>query len=135
MATKKAGLTLKNVMALLDNPKFIADSRDYWTHYNAQSERIGPNKKKWESQAEDFMHKFLDPFIKKWGGAYPAPDELLSSPLSQETVAATMTGQWGIIPVYPWTTGKEVKDRLKQIQGAIGKKHFSCFYQDATLVY
>lgn len=122
MATKKKGLTVETIIALLDNPKFKIDSRHFWKHYQAQLERIGPDKKKWDRQAEDFMVEFLDPFIKKWGGVYPPPQELLYSPLPQETYAATMTGQWGIIPVYPWTTEKEVKDRLKQIQGAIGKK-------------
>lgn len=33
-----------------------------------------------------------------------------------------MTGRWGIIPVYPWTTKKDVTDQLKKIQQRIGKK-------------
>ena len=123
MVPKKKGLTLKKLILLLDNPKFKADSRHYWNQYQSQLERMGSNRQIWENHAEGFMNKFLDPFIKKWGGAYPAPQELLTSPLSQETHAATMTGQWGIIPVYPWTTEKEVKNRLKQIRRAIGKKH------------
>lgn len=123
MAPKKRGLTLKKIISLLDNPKFKADSRHYWNQYQSQLERMGSNKHIWENHAEDFMNKYLDPFIKKWGGVYPPPQELLYSPLPQETYAAAMTGQWGIIPVYPWTTEKEVKNRLKQIRRAIGKKH------------
>jgi hypothetical protein len=130
MPVQRAGLRLEDIVDLLNNQEFIADSRDYWGHYKAQSERIGLDRLEWERQAPDFMSKFLDPFAEKWGGVYPPPDELLSSPLRLGTQSATMTGRWGIIPVYPWTTEKEVKNRMKNIQRAIGKEHqdFRVFY-------
>ena len=68
------------------------------------------------------MAQFLYLFIEKWG-VYPPPVKLLSSPLWQMKRDATMTGRWGVIPVYPWTTEKEVKQQARQIQRAIGKKH------------
>lgn len=123
MANQKVALRLKNIVALLNDHQFIADSRIYQDHYRAHSERIGPNKVEWERQAPAFMSKFLDPFIAKWGGAYPLPSELLSSPIWQKKETATMTGRWGVIPVYPWTTAEEVNHQAKQIQKAIGKKY------------
>ena len=123
MATNRKLLNPTQTVALLNNPEFIADSRIYWDQYRAHSERIGADRREWDRHAPAFMSTFLDPFAQKWMGAYPASDELLSSPLRQETNAAQLTGRWGLIPAYPWTTGKDVTNHLKQLQKTIGKKH------------
>jgi hypothetical protein len=123
MAIKEKGLTVKEAVELLENQEFIEDSRTYWDHYRAHSENIGDDLQEWQRQAPAFMSTYLDPFAKKWRGAYPATEELLSTPLYQETNAAQMSGRWGLIPVYPWTTEKEIKTKLKQIQRVIGKKY------------
>src|SRR5688500_11993769 len=116
MAIRKKGLTLKEAVKLLSNQKFLADSRQYWADYRAHSEKIGNELTEWEHQAPAFLSAHLDPFARKWGGAYPATEELLSSPLYQERNAAQMSGRWGIIPVYTWTTRTDVLSQLKQIQ-------------------
>lgn len=122
MTKLKKPLRLKDIVELLANPCFRADSRTFWAHYRTHSDKIGEDKVEWEREAPAFINSYLDPFIQKWGGAYPASDELLSSPIWQETNDAQLTGRWGIIPVYPWTTKKDVTDQLKNIQQKIGKK-------------
>ena len=134
MANQKVALDLKNIVELLNNKQFIADSRDYRDHYRAQSEKIGPSKTEWERQAPAFMSKFLDPFMAKWRGAHPLSDELLSSSLWQKKEIATMTGRWGVIPVYPWTTEKDVNRQTKQIQKAIGKQYTNPTAYRLTLI-
>jgi hypothetical protein len=123
MAVERTGLTVKKAVQLLENQEFLQDSRAYWDHYRAHSKNIGNDLQEWERQAPAFMNTYLDPFVKKWRGAYPATEELLSTPLYQETNAAQMSGRWGVIPVYPWTTEKETKTKLKQVQRVIGKKY------------
>ena len=122
METQKRERRLEEIAGLLKNPEFIGASCNYWEQYKAQARRIGPDKLEWDRQAPDFMSKYLDPFIEKWK-AYPPPEELLCSPLRVKRYIATMTGRWGMIPVYPWTTAKEVRHRLKEIQQSIGKEH------------
>src|SRR5262245_20808669 len=122
MPTRKAGRTLHDLVAFLYNYDFIVDSNLYWNQYRTQSEKIGQNEEEWNHQTPPFMSKYLDPFIEKWN-VYPLFPELLSSWLWQKRYAATMTGRWGIIPVYPWTTEEEVTNQLTTIQLAIGKKH------------
>ena len=124
MTKQKKPLRLKDIVELLKNPQFREESRTFWAHYRTLSDNIGADRVKWERQSPAFMSSYLDPFTLKWGGAYPASDELLGSPLWQETNSAQTTGRWGLIPVYPWTTTKNVTDQLKKIQRAIGKKHF-----------
>lgn len=122
MGAHQAGLHLNEILRLLDNKRFIRDSHKYWEQYRAHARKIGSDRQEWERQAEAFMERFLDPFIAKWK-AYPLPDNLLSSPIWQKKKNAVMTGRWGVIPVYPWTTDAEVKRQRRRIQRVIGKKH------------
>jgi len=128
VASKKSGPhlsgieRLKELVKLLDNPTFIADSRAYWDAYKVHSEKIGPNKLEFDRQAQGFMDEYLEPFMKKWKGAYPASLDLLTPPLFQAANAAIANGRWGIIPVYPWTTEKDVTQHRRKIKRAIGRE-------------
>ncbi|MGD9728054.1 MAG: hypothetical protein AB7G68_12460 [Nitrospiraceae bacterium] len=111
-----------SLIELLDDPQFIKDSLAYWDAYQQQARRIGADKEEWNRQAEAFMSRHLDPFAQRWS-AYPPPIELLVPDRIQRYAYAAMNGQWGIVPIYPWTTQQEVIKRLRKIQRVIGKKH------------
>ena len=122
MPTQKEGMTLQKLVALLENPDFIAAGHAYHNQLRTLSLETAQSKEEWERRAPAFMSNVLDPFIENWG-AYPPDIELLVSPLRYRKYSARMTGLWGIIPVYPWTTRQEIERQRRQIHRAIGKTH------------
>jgi hypothetical protein len=128
MPNRNKRLTLEDLVKLLDNPAFISDSHSFHKKYSDQFLRTAQIPGEWERQWPAFSKDALRPFIKKWG-AYPPDKHLLASPKRYKAHYAVMKGLWGIIPVYPWTTRKEIEARARQIHRLIGTKHES-FLED-----
>jgi hypothetical protein len=128
MPNKDKRLTLQDLVKLLDNRSFISDSHLFHKKYIDQFRKTAQIPGEWERQWPAFSKDALRPFIKKWG-AYPPDKHLLASPKRYKAHYAVMTGLWGIIPVYPWTTCKEIEERARQIHRVIGRKHES-FLED-----
>jgi hypothetical protein len=61
----------------------------------------------------------LQPFFRRWK-ALPAFSlfELQYRPL-----LAVLSGKWGAIPIFPWTTGRDVARAVRKIRRTIGKTH------------
>ncbi len=78
MPTQKEGMTLQQLVALLDNPDFIAEAKDYHKKYTALYLKTAPIDGEWERQFPGFNKDVIDPFIKKWG-ALPPKKNLLAS--------------------------------------------------------
>jgi len=76
----------------------------------------------WEHQRPFFIKNHEDPFLAKWK-AIPAPVNLLRSPDHYRRFYATVNGLMGIIPVYPWTTQKEIEQHARRIHRQIGTTH------------
>ena len=74
-----------------------------------------------------FLEQRVLPFIQKWRAA-PAIDWWLVLPSQTraerpDEVLMMLTGEWGIIPVFPWTTDADVLARARQIRRRVGKRH------------
>jgi len=122
MPNQKEGMTLQKLVALLENPDFIAEAKDYHKKYTAWYLKTAPIEGERERQLPGFNKDVIDPFIKKWG-AFPPEKNLLVSSSRYKTHYAIMTGLWGLIPVFPWTTRQEIEKQARQIHRAIGRKH------------
>jgi hypothetical protein len=76
---------------------------------------------------EAFEKDRVVPFAQKWR-AWPAMDWWLvlpRQPRAERTdeVLMMLTGEWGLIPVFPWTTDAHVLARTRQIRRRVGKRH------------
>lgn len=116
-------LHLKKLIGLLKNKHFMNDSRAY---YEVRYAYAGSGQQEeWNQERQHFIANVHIPFIHKWN-ATPASIVLLTSPDHYRRYYAITSGQWGLIPVYPWTSRVDVEKQLKQIHISIGKrgKHF-----------
>lgn len=128
-ASKKRLRTVPEAIALLDNPEFVEDAYKVfelslmWT----ASKYAGEEWKIPESQLSDEervqFEEISRAFIQKWWVFPPPFPELLNLFPKWHQTNAIMTGNWGIIPVFPWTREDEIKEEARRIRRAIGKRH------------
>jgi hypothetical protein len=110
---------LKKLVRLLENKKFIDDSHAY---YKTRYDYAGAGSQSdWDLQRPRFIIDIEKPFIKKWS-ATPPDIVLLTSPAHYRKYYATITGQWGLVPVYPWTSQADVEKEVQHIHASIGKR-------------
>src|SRR5206468_9910681 len=75
---------------------------------------------------EDFEKRMLalaQPFRDRWGVLPPSTRELLDPDPRRRFVEAVASGNWGVVLVFPWTTDRSTKARVKSIRGTISKWH------------
>lgn len=121
MPRRKKGRTLAEIVALLKDPAFCVDTRA--VHQEAVRQlQTAPSRREWDRKWPEFANRVVVPFVRKWGALPPEPDLVETDP-RQEPVFAILTGRWGLIPVFPWTTHKEIERRARRIRQAIGKVH------------
>jgi hypothetical protein len=112
-------IRLKKLVRLLENKEFIKDCH---TYYRARYEYAGSGLQEgWDKQRPKFITNIHQPFVKKWA-ATPPPVVLLTSAAHYRKYYAIITGQWGLIPVYPWSSQVEVEKQVREIHTAIGKR-------------
>jgi hypothetical protein len=121
--SKKRGLTLPDFVDILKNPKFCAAATEFHSHAVTWVKSV-PTRKEWEQKWPEFERKYVLPFLSKWG-VVPPPHREVFEDLDPrwEPSFAILTGQWGVIPVFPWTTVEDIKHQRKQIKEATGKVH------------
>jgi hypothetical protein len=70
---------------------------------------------------DTFLEHRVFPFSQKWD-AWPAIDWGLFVPARWD-LGAILTGQWGAVPVFPWTTDTELLRAARRVRRRIGKRH------------
>jgi hypothetical protein len=73
------------------------------------------------SEWDTFLKDRVLPFAQKWN-AWPAMDWGLFAP-DRWHVGAILTGQWGVVPVFPWTTDARLLSAARLVRRRIGKHH------------
>lgn len=117
------------VIAFLDNGEFLEDSREV----NRLAALLIESRfegEEWnipgaELSVEDhgLFEEMGKAFIGKWGILPPVDSKLLDPHPKRPQVDTIITGNWGLIPVFPWTTVKEIQGEARRIRRAIGKRH------------
>jgi hypothetical protein len=46
----------------------------------------------------------------------PAPAESLDAPVQHEPLEVIVSGRWGVVPVFPWTTGSDIQASVKALR-------------------
>ena len=122
MSKIKKGLNIRERVALLENKQFCADALRVIDRGHRLNEKHS-TQRAWDRQWPAFCRKAVLPFIKKWGVSPPSSLELVDKDPRQNIVFAILTGRWGFIPIFRWTSQKEIDKRAAKIRKAIGKLH------------
>jgi len=122
MRKSQKGLNIREMVALLENKQFCADALRVIDRGHRLNERPS-TQRAWDRQWPAFCRKEVLPFIKKWGALPPPALELVDKDPRQKIAFAILTGRWGFIPIFPWTSQKEIDERAAKIRKAIGKLH------------
>ena len=114
----RSGLTLKQAIALLDNPDFRLQARNLRDFF-ADPSQFGGTKQ----VNELCLRALVGGFEQDWGVLPPVKTEELFADPWTRIGRAVEAGRWGLIPVYPWTTETEVQAARRRIQRKTGKQH------------
>jgi len=119
---KRSGPTIPQMVALLDNEEFRSDTIAVLEQFRLLNE-TALTQEEWDDRFEAHAIEHIGPFIKKWGVLPPTDRELVEDDPRNEVVNSILTGRWGVIPVFPWTSESEIKKQAARIRRAIGKIH------------
>lgn len=117
---KPPRLKIPEMVGLLRNQRFLKDSEQLYVEGSQWHQKF-PTNDTWNQHWPEFWETAIGPFISKWG-VWPPPYELLvyAQPISMFHV---MYGRFGLIPVFPWTTTRDIGSRAAAIRKVIGKVH------------
>jgi hypothetical protein len=68
-----------------------------------------------------FLRRRVVPFAKRWK-AWPSIDPDLFRP-ARSPLSAMLSGQWGVVPVFAWTTDAELRAATRRVRQRIGRRH------------
>jgi len=98
---------ISDVVALLKDPDFYKDCKTILT--------ARPTDGPYPMTPEEFF--------AKWGAFPPRNFALLRPNDPRKEADAILAGQWGLIPVYPWTTEGEIRKASVKTRRGIEKRH------------
>ena len=110
--------SIEQVLGLLSDPVFCDDAR----RAIADAARLREHALALE-HAWNGLVQLGDAFHTRWGVPPPQTAELLQPDPRRRRVAAIVSGRWGLVPVFPWTTRQHVRGHVKRIRTLIGKQH------------
>lgn len=122
MTTRIHGLTTKEMVSVLDNPKFLSATEKFYDESRKTNERY-PTQQKWEKNWPTFCESVLLPFIRKWRVLPPPLELTYKKDNQQKVIMHLLTGKWGCVAIFPWSTKKEINQRIRSIRKAIGRPH------------
>jgi len=121
--------SIRAAIALLDNPEFCQDGQKILSAIAdlAEASAVPPD----ELPAPvmklciDFGKKWgvALPLGKKWGVAPPLSAELIDPDPRRRYVAAIAAGHWGLVPIFPWTTRRQIEVAARRIRKSMAKQH------------
>ncbi len=69
-----------------------------------------------------YENQIVGPFVQKWNALPPPPELILIDP-KRRMGLTVVSGRWGVVPVFPWTTEQEIRAAIKRIRRSVGKIH------------
>ena len=106
------------MLALLENQTFADEALHLIKKIAAFMASSPP-----DNQRDDFVNQQTTPFIEKWGVPPPQAGALIDPDPARPFADAIMSGQWGIVPIFGWTTDLEIRAAITRIRGVVRKRH------------
>ena len=120
---RRPKMSIDSVLALLKNKAFCDEATDLLRKIKAFVETAPTDE-----QRDAFVSQQTLPFVKKWGVPPPHAAALIDPDPARPFADAIMSGGWGIVPIFGWTTDLENRAAIKRIRGVVRKRH-----QDAQI--
>ena len=120
--SKTPGPTIPEIVALLDNKRFRRDAITVLDQFRLLNE-TAPTQQEWDRRFLIHAEEHIAPFVRRWAVLAPIDRELVENEPSKEVIFSILTGRWGVIPVFPWTSESDIKSQAAKIRRAIGKIH------------
>ena len=118
--TPAGGRSVEEVLDLLKDPEFRADTKRIIAEIVAITEQA-PNPQDRQPRVEQLGQAFA--FLERWGVPPPTSGELVDPDPRRRFVDAIASGRWGVVPIFPWTTNRQIKASIKKIRPIIRKQH------------
>jgi len=110
--------SITTVLALLENQEFC-DEGLHLIREIATFVASSPS----DSVRDAFVSQRTIPFVEKWGVPPPHAPALVDPDPARPFSDAVMSGKWGIVPIFAWTTDLEIRRAIRRIRGVVRKMH------------
>jgi len=118
MAPSAKPRNIRAGLALLKNPEFCQDSlRVIRESVGLAETDLGPE------QRERVVAELLGPFMQRWGVPPPHAGELVNPDPRRRLDEALMSGRWGVVTVFGWTSNQAVARAVQRIRRVVRKRH------------
>src|SRR5712664_3791905 len=116
--SRRPKMRIRSVRALLENPAFCDEARQL-IQAIAAFLATAPG----DEQREAFVLEQTTPFAEKWGVPPPQAGALVNPTPARAVADAVMSGRWGVLPMFAWTTDREIRTAIQRIRRVVGKQH------------
>lgn len=116
--SRRPKMSIRSVLALLENPSFCDEALHLLQEIAAFASTEVSDQRR-----EGFVLEKTTPFVEKWGVPPPPASTLVNPDPAQPLAAAIMSGRWGMLPIFAWTTDREIRTAIQHIRRVVGKQH------------
>jgi len=116
-AARRPTMRPRSVLALLENPTFCDEALQL-IQAIAAFVATAPG----DEQREAFVLEQTTPFAEKWGVPPPQAGALVNPTPARKVADAVMSGRWGVLPIFAWTTERETRPAIQRIRRVVRKQ-------------
>ena len=117
-SSRRPKMRIRSVLALLENLAFCDEA-----HQLIQKIAAFVATSPGDEQRMAFVLEQTTPFVEKWGVPPPHAGALVNPTPARALAAAIMSGRWGVLPIFPWTTDRETRMAVQRIRRVVRKQH------------
>jgi hypothetical protein len=117
-AARRPKMRIHSVLALLENPAFCDEAGQLLQEIAAFAATAPCDRQ----QVASVLEK-TTPFVEKWGVPPPQAGALVNPTPARALADAIMSGRWGVLPIFAWTTNQEIRIGLQRIRRMVRKQH------------
>lgn len=116
--SRQPKIRIRSVLALLENPAFCDEALQLIREIAAFVATAPCDR-----QEATFVLEKTTPFIEKWGVLPPHAGALVNPTPARAVADAIMSGRWGVLPIFAWTTDHEIRPAVQRIRRVVRKQH------------
>jgi hypothetical protein len=116
--SRRPKMRIRSVLALLENPAFCDEALQL---IRAIAAFVAASP--CDRQEVTFVLEKTAPFIEKWGVLPPHAGALVNPTPARAVADAVMSSRWGVLPIFAWTTEREIRPALHRIRRVVRKQH------------
>jgi hypothetical protein len=116
-AARRPKLPIRSVLALLENLAFCDEA-----HQLIQKIAAFVATSPGDEQRMAFVLEQTTPFVEKWGVPPPQAGALVNPTPARAVADAVMSGRWGVLPIFAWTTERETRPAIQRIRRVVRKQ-------------